>query len=81
MHQRVICIENFLTDMSTNRFQRAPLTTGENYHVTAIERAGGKAFYVLEETGADVSFNSEAFLVCSEYDETLLINHPIKRTK
>jgi hypothetical protein len=81
MRQRVICIESFLTNMSTNRFQRSPLTTGENYHITAIERVGSKIFFVLDEKGADVSFNSEAFLICSELDETLLINHPIKRRK
>lgn len=81
MYYPVICIDPPSIVCETGFTSKSPLKTAETYHVTRIENFNGTLFFVLAEFGNKASFIAKAFLVCSGLDETLLINHPIKRKK
>lgn len=79
---RVLCI-NTLGNIPFEGIEiKSPLMFLMEYTVTTIEHGpAGKIFYVLDEIGPGVSFIDSAFIPLSTFDETLLINHPIKKRK
>jgi hypothetical protein len=81
MRQRVICIEPLTENLEGLINTFSFVLPGETYHVKDVKPYCNKVFFILWEKGPYVSFNADAFLVCSDLDETLLINHPINKKK
>lgn len=82
MLQRVLCISPTSYTVEYGLIAEKHLYAAEVYHVTDVQKHhNGKIYFVLAEHGNEKCFVSDLFLVCSELDETLLINHQIKKRK
>lgn len=77
----VLCINTLGTIPFDGKNIESPLRLMMTYTVVGFDKCAEKTFYILDEIGPGVSFIDAAFLPLSDLDETLLINHPIKKSK
>lgn len=76
---RVICINSASYAVLLDAAVFSPVSVGVCYFVTKQETHWGKTFYQLSGFQNNMGFAAECFLECSDLDEMLLINHPIKK--